>query len=563
MSGIMKLFSGFKSSSPVVYYHSQYFTQRTSRIFHEAKIANEMKVNTQNPNIDLASRTLLVIPSSRRYSTSSDKNLSASRLLLIMLLITAVGISLTNEAHAAELSQLERVSSLLEKNPAQRTVEEKITLFNALLSLGITEADKAKGKDVVLVFGNTGAGKSTLINYIYELKMVKDGYGGIIVDPNFPITEVTKIGTGSHSCTSIPQAIPDISFHITGDRSSQPKEVSIKCFDMPGITDDRGIEVALANLIIMQHIIEKAQSVRPVMVFEESQLTAERGHAWKKAVNLLSERFDGNIGKGEKNLCLVITKGRNDIPTVQNMIKKYTPDGCLDLSEYATVYDPLNIKDRGKLLNTLYQTKSHQGLGANIALGGDQLWEALMLGEQIQQEIRNDLAKANGVGIDKAVNKIRFTHEIKKLKNTDLAKPHESAEKAVREYAEKIIENMKPSDQVKIDDQIKVYKEYQSVKGRFELFVGFEAFDKSVRDIRLNTKDPRDIAWDKPTTSLLSAALTAGAIGIAIVTAPVTAPVSVVAAAAATAYGFMTTYSLKHWIWPSQEEKDLSEFLKK
>jgi len=589
-SSSMKLLSDFANSSPMSYCRrigGQLVPSLLSvtSLFENRKIIQGSPSKTYHSTLIHSNITPLTPTScthhSKRYSTSivPGNNLSASRFLLILMLITAVGVTLSNEVHAAENSvdpdrQLEMASFLLEKKPDQRTIEERIKLFNTLLSIGTDQAKKAKKKNIILVFGNTGAGKSTLINFIYGCNMAKDADGSIIVDPNSDEKEVAKIGTGSHSCTFIPQEIPGINFPITIDTSeeslsSQPRETSITCFDMPGLSDDRGIEVALANAVIMQRVTENAQSVKLVMVFEESQLTAEKGIAWKKAVKLLFERFNGNIGDEEKSLSLVITKGSNDPAIIQNKIKKFNPKGYFDLSNHVMVYDPLNTKSRKNLLDRLYQTQSYKSLGANIALGGDQLWDALKLGEQIQQEIEKDLNESGGVGINKAITKIKFTHGIQKLQgkcgDQDLKKPHEAAKKAVEKHASNIIEKIRPAkEDPSIKNQIAAYKKYQKFKGNFDPLVDFETLDEQVEKIKNNTPDPRTVAWDQPQMSVASGivtvAATAGAVAAVIIAPPVVAVASIAAAAAAFSG---TIYTLKQWSYPSDDQKDLSEFCQK
>ena len=63
-----------------------------------------------------------------------------------------------------ELPQL--VKDKLSNPNLQLTVDQKIECLTACIRYGETQAAKAVGRDLLMVIGNTGAGKSTLVNFI-------------------------------------------------------------------------------------------------------------------------------------------------------------------------------------------------------------------------------------------------------------------------------------------------------------------------------------------------------------------------------------------------------------
>ncbi len=343
---------------------------------------------------------------------------------------------------------------------------------------------------------------------------------------------------------------------ISGHKESNQanKECNLTFFDMPGLSDSRGLDVALANTIVMKKVIESAKSVRFVMVFEHSQLNAERGQKWKEAVKLLRERLSDHVGTGKNSLCLVITKQHDDKTKIQKDIKKYTQkdSNVLDLSEYLAIYDPLNCGDRGQLLNTLYNTRAYRKISNKISMNNSQLWEASKLGKEIQGKIKEILEKGDGASLEEAVKKIQFTHGISILGNEDLIQPHESASKAVQEYVEKVVQGISPKDKPPIQNQIETHKKYMFLKEKFGPYVSFEQLDRNVRCMVHDTKDPRWVEWHRPRTAVagLVGTLALGAGGFFF------PPLWGGAAAS----GVASLYALKHSWSPSQEEKDMESF---
>lgn len=115
----------------------------------------------------------------------------------------------------------------------------------------------ADGKDMVLIIGNTGSGKSTAINYLLgcNMKQVKNSTNSkqiIIVDD--AEIEYARIGHSISSQTQFPEAF-------------QVKNADFVYCDFPGFSDNRGIEQQICTAISAQMAIRTARSVRSIMVF--------------------------------------------------------------------------------------------------------------------------------------------------------------------------------------------------------------------------------------------------------------------------------------------------------
>ena len=128
-------------------------------------------------------------------------------------------------------------------------------LMSHCLQMGRERAQQAAGKNVVFVIGNTGAGKSTFINYMCGCKMVekkrKDlcmkGVGKVIVVVG---SAVTIIG---HETQKSATFLPLLAYDEKTD--------TMYC-DCPGFLDNRGAEINIANAVNIRAVISNAKSVK-------------------------------------------------------------------------------------------------------------------------------------------------------------------------------------------------------------------------------------------------------------------------------------------------------------
>ena len=135
---------------------------------------------------------------------------------------------------------------------------DQIRLLTDCVRYGRANAEGMAGADAVIVLGNTGAGKSTFINYLagceLEVKWIKGrrklevrgtASGGVR-------DEVTPIGHGG-SQTFMPQIAS------VGDR--------VYC-DCPGFSDNRGAEINIANAVNIKQALSQAKSLRLVVLVD-------------------------------------------------------------------------------------------------------------------------------------------------------------------------------------------------------------------------------------------------------------------------------------------------------
>ena len=327
-----------------------HFLQRlSSRSFYDRRTSENLTLGTGDIPFTFSKWfTSATINYLWHVTSGTSLDLSFNRLFLPLLFASLIGMK--GEVFAAQ-GQIPAMM-ILDKSPVDRTIDESIELFNFLLEKGEEEAKKAKNKDIVIIFGNTGSGKSTLINFLYGCTMIKDAKGNIIASPESDLLqEAAQIGNDRYSSTVLPKSF---------------KKGNQLVIDMPGLVDNRGIEVSLASIVAMKKIIENGGSVQFVMVFERNQIFVMRGQAWKEAVRFLEETFQKSLGSSKNSLCVLITKTQEDLSVIKGDIQKFTPDGSLDLSQFITVYDPLNPDDKVRLSKIINETTIYSRSDENL-----------------------------------------------------------------------------------------------------------------------------------------------------------------------------------------------------
>lgn len=136
--------------------------------------------------------------------------------------------------------------------------------------------DLAKGKNIVAFLGNTGAGKSTLVNLLAgkEIRVSDDNQDYVLVNPDDATAMI--IGTGGSSETLYPKSID-----VEG----------LRFFDLPGFNDTDGSERNLVNAAFIRKILLDAASVRLVFVVGQDQFTADRSASVRQMFNCLQQLF--------------------------------------------------------------------------------------------------------------------------------------------------------------------------------------------------------------------------------------------------------------------------------
>ena len=260
------------------------------------------------------------------------------------------------------------------------SAEESIQLLNMYISEGVVNAQKLSGKEAVVVMGNTGAGKSTFVNYLMGCEMTSkdpEDLGLVDLDDEVVVVlprsegglldEIMPIGHSKQSKTFLP--------HIERD----PRSVSPYAYcDCPGFLDNRWPEVNIANAVNIRRVLQEASSVRLLILLNYDTLKVDRGRGLSELLKICTQLFGSSqqLSAHKDSVLLGITHVpvNKRMDRVRKFILKDSPSVLQDLTGRMFFYDPLEkggvdfitragcrsmieslvpLKDSGKLFHTV------------------------------------------------------------------------------------------------------------------------------------------------------------------------------------------------------------------
>ena len=226
------------------------------------------------------------------------------------------------------------------------TLDESIELLTTCIAYGKARAQKLQDKEAIIVIGNTGAGKSTLVNYLSgctlrlqspeelpeELDLLDDIITVLPKSDGGTLDEIMPIGHTKTSKTFMPQIETD------------PEGQNTYC-DCPGFLDNRGAEINIANAVNIKAALIGAQNVRIVILINYFSLKADRGRGLNDMLTICTHLFghQDNLLKHKDSLLLGVTGAPLTwrLDRVKRWLIKDTPDIMQTLAERLFLYDPL------------------------------------------------------------------------------------------------------------------------------------------------------------------------------------------------------------------------------
>ena len=135
---------------------------------------------------------------------------------------------------------------------------------------------------MVAVLGNTGAGKSALVNLLHGCTFALGAEDHVIVAPDSPVPELMRIGHTNQSQTFVPQVEPAPAASL-GARAAFA--------DCPGFIDSRGFEINVSNAVNVRQAVAAAASCVVVVVINYFSLLADRGKGVRDLMAILASLF--------------------------------------------------------------------------------------------------------------------------------------------------------------------------------------------------------------------------------------------------------------------------------
>lgn len=214
----------------------------------------------------------------------------------------------------------------------------------------VTEAQSklklSTNPEIILVIGNTGSGKSTLVHYV-----ASDFSKIISKEPENPNSSDFEIQDGldlesgivklsTVSRTFVPEMIVDEEQNVW--------------YDCPGFHDTRNETIEIATTFLIRSVIESASSVKLVLVVDYESVT--KSHSRSDFDELLSRATEllKRVNKFENSVSLVVTKvpsfklrGRQNIEISENSVKNTSAEF---ISEHRSVLLGKGINEKKILL---------------------------------------------------------------------------------------------------------------------------------------------------------------------------------------------------------------------
>lgn len=159
----------------------------------------------------------------------------------------------------------------------------------------LSSLDRVSGKPVTLVLGQTGPGKTCIVNILGGVKLRLSKTGTLGLDPKCaqslcrvgdspdgflppqPVpcpTPGLLIGGGSKSVTAVPQSLES---SILGT-----------IYDLPGFEDTNGALHDLLTAGMLREITKRASAIRVLLVISEDEIVSQRGRAVKSLMSYLT-----------------------------------------------------------------------------------------------------------------------------------------------------------------------------------------------------------------------------------------------------------------------------------
>lgn len=218
---------------------------------------------------------------------------------------------------------------ILDANCCKEVIEEQGFVLQKTMELleeGMRHVEDIEGRDLILLFGNTGSGKSTFANYLIGIPLKKspNQYGRVIIEVNErevrqnaqgKIQSYPKIGQSM--AVSETTYVHGYEIRGKGNEKTQPVISSISIVDCPGTGETRGDQYELSAMLSLQQMREKARSIKSIVItIPYEAFFLEKANSVMNLFLDINEKihnaFSGKNKKINSSIFLVITKYPED-----------------------------------------------------------------------------------------------------------------------------------------------------------------------------------------------------------------------------------------------------------
>lgn len=286
------------------------------------------------------------------------------------------------------------------KQPEIKNYHNEIKEIFTLIKEGSKQINPDDDR-VVIVVGDTGSGKSTLVNCLAGAKLTAfkpSNTKKLAIELQVQEEHHAKIGHGGKSETFLPKKLKD--------------ESNGRVFwDLPGFEDTRGPKLDIPNTFYIDKIFSNAKEMKVLAVIDESAITGpRRGQSFKELIVRLSSMFENNIEKLADSMVIVFTKSVA-IEDFQLELAKIIDDdnslnneqrailrAVVEKSAIAVFNQPTQVGDiaasgdREKILSALEKVHYVEQPQVNLTLSKDSLTVVADMLQWYNESIREDVS---------------------------------------------------------------------------------------------------------------------------------------------------------------------------
>lgn len=224
-------------------------------------------------------------------------------------------------------------------SPGARSEGARLNYSMADVTRVSTSLGFLSGKDIVLVIGNTGDGKSTLVNYLLGKVMRETRLPNGTLAVECEDTAAARIGHGVNSETALPVAY-DFS------------EGGVSLVDCPGFLDNRSMRSQIDASLSIFLATKKARRVKAVVVaIPRSALYETRGALFRDTARTLAGFVEG-IEANSHSVVFVITRNTDSGLRSEQVLRRANEilEGLSEDAEHDCIRQLIRAMGRGNVI---------------------------------------------------------------------------------------------------------------------------------------------------------------------------------------------------------------------